>query len=253
MADKKSVILKTFKYENNEFRVIDRNGEPWFIGSEACNHLSIVNVSDALARLDDDERETIVITEGLINQGLSNNAPGTKLIIISESGLYSLILTSRKPEAKPFKKWVTSEVLPSIRKTGSYHINDPLRVEARKIGVPTRKDCATTLIEHGVSKPPKGYGIVNITNRVSQNITGHTVTTLKRLFKIPKGKTPRDYPDAMDTYALLATTTTEQHLNDYVKGHNVRGDTKCLKVADEISLTVSRAFEMIKSNVKKIA
>lgn len=105
--------MKVFEYEQQEqFRVIDRDGEPWFVLNEVCKQLGIGNVSDAARRLDDDEKDDFDIVDVAGRK--------QKFIIINESGLYSVILTSRKPEAKRFKKWVTSEVLPSIRKTGGY-------------------------------------------------------------------------------------------------------------------------------------
>lgn len=102
--------------EHDPFRVIDRNGEPWFVLADVCRSLGIKNPSDAAARLDDDEKMTLDITEG--HSGVRGGA--RRMTVINESGLYSVILRSDKPEAKQFKKWVTSEVLPSIRKTGGY-------------------------------------------------------------------------------------------------------------------------------------
>lgn len=103
-----------FNFENQSIRVVERNGEPWFVLSDVCAVLGIINPSDAASRLDEDE-VTLAIIEG------SHRPTNT----INESGLYSVILTSRKPEAKKFKKWVTSEVLPSIRKTGGYQMPQP--------------------------------------------------------------------------------------------------------------------------------
>lgn len=106
--------MQVFETEENEqFRVVDRNGEPWFVLSEVCKKLGIVNVSDAASRLDEDEKDNIGITDAI---GRTRST-----IIINEPGLYTLVLRSSKPEAKQFKKWVTSEVLPTIRRTGSYH------------------------------------------------------------------------------------------------------------------------------------
>lgn len=93
------------------------NNEPWFVAADICNALDIVNTTRALSGLDDDE-QALHTMKG-ISKGNDN------VNIINESGLYSLILRSRKPEAKKFKKWVTSEVLPSIRKTGSYQAPKP--------------------------------------------------------------------------------------------------------------------------------
>lgn len=105
--------MKVFEYEHQEkFSVIDRDGEPWFVLNEVCAKLEIANPSDAASRLDNDEKDVLGFTD--------TNGRTQKRSIINESGLYSIILRSNKPEAKRFKKWITSEVLPSIRKTGGY-------------------------------------------------------------------------------------------------------------------------------------
>ena len=104
--------LSVFNFDSYAVRTLTRDGEPWFVAADVCEVLTIGNNRDAVARLDDDEKADVGITD------ISSNgtAQGRSVTIINESGLYSLILTSRKPEAKRFKKWVTSEVLPSIRK-----------------------------------------------------------------------------------------------------------------------------------------
>lgn len=102
-----------FDFHGNEVRsIVDQDGNPWFVAKDVCEVLDIANNRDALSSLDEDEKNTVVITDG--NRGNPNAS------IINESGLYSLILRSRKEEAKAFKKWITSEVLPKIRKTGKY-------------------------------------------------------------------------------------------------------------------------------------
>ena len=111
-----------FSFDSLQVRVVMQGDEPWFVAVDVCAALELDQVSRAVSRLDDDEVQvidfaTLTNSTGVINQRLNPNQP---INIINESGLYSLILTSRKPEAKQFKKWVTSEVLPSIRKTGSY-------------------------------------------------------------------------------------------------------------------------------------
>ena len=97
-------------------RSLERDGQIWFVAADVCKALEINNPSQALTRLDSDEKTTLTNNEGRAGQGAQNYN------IINESGLYSLILRSRKTEAKQFKKWVTSEVLPSIRKTGGYSL-----------------------------------------------------------------------------------------------------------------------------------
>lgn len=106
--------LVQFNFEGLNVRVQDKDGNPWFILADVCRVLDVKNVSDASRRLDADER-------GIVT---TDTPSGTQeMLIVNESGLYSLVLTSRKPEAKRFKKFVTAEVLPSIRKTGSYSVN----------------------------------------------------------------------------------------------------------------------------------
>lgn len=117
--------LIPFEFDGKSVRVVtDENSELWFVAVDVCKVLDHSNPSVALSRLDNDERKSLKynslnISEGVKNQSLNQNQ---EINVINESGLYSLILTSRKPEAKKFKKWVTSEVLPSIRKTGKYEL-----------------------------------------------------------------------------------------------------------------------------------
>lgn len=101
-------------FENPQFgeiRVIEQGGDPWFVAADVCRALDIKNSRDAMTRLDEDEKGVV-----------STDTPSGKqeMNVVNEPGLYSLVLGSRKPEAKAFKRWVTHEVIPSIRKTGSY-------------------------------------------------------------------------------------------------------------------------------------
>ena len=108
-------------FRNDEFGeilTVEHDGDVWFIARDVCRALEIANSRDAIARLDEDEKNTVVLTDG--NRGNPNMA------IINESGLYSLVLSSRKPEAKAFKRWITHEVLPSIRKHGMYAVEELL-------------------------------------------------------------------------------------------------------------------------------
>lgn len=105
--------LQIFKNEDfGEIRVVEKEGQPWFVAKDVCDILEIQNTTDATKRLDADEvtRFNLGGLTGEIN-------------LVNEYGLYSLILGSRKPEAKKFKRWVTHEVLPSIRKNGGYIAN----------------------------------------------------------------------------------------------------------------------------------
>jgi prophage antirepressor-like protein len=105
-----------FLFDQSPVRAIVQDGEPWFVAKDVCDILDIDNPSQAVGRIDDDERGTTTV-----------RTPGgpQEVLTVNESGVYALIFTSRKPEAKRFRKWVTSEVLPAIRRTGRYETSDP--------------------------------------------------------------------------------------------------------------------------------
>jgi prophage antirepressor-like protein len=105
-------MLEIFKSEEfGSVRVNEVDGDAWFIAKDVCNILGLANNRKAVSSLDDDELMSLKVTSGGQARSMS---------VINESGLYSLIFKSRKKKAKAFKKWVTSEVLPAIRKTGAY-------------------------------------------------------------------------------------------------------------------------------------
>jgi anti-repressor protein len=126
--------LEVFQFPANgaEIRTVIRDGEPWFVAADVCVVLGLNNVTEAVRHLDDDERDH----EAGTNRTSFQPAPR---VIISEAGLYSLILRSRKAEAKAFKRWITHEVLPAIRQTGRY--------EAAPVAEVSRRDLARMVIE----------------------------------------------------------------------------------------------------------
>lgn len=105
--------IQTFDFNGMSVRTLtDENGEPWFVAKDVCDILGLENNRKATAELDPDEKNTVTISNGI---------PGNpNKTIISEPGLYTLIMRSRKPEAHEFKRWITHEVLPAIRKHGAY-------------------------------------------------------------------------------------------------------------------------------------
>ena len=113
--------LSTFNFESNSIRTLAINDEPWFVAVDICRALNLSSPSMAIANLDDDEKYTLSLTEGI--EGVGKQVQ--ELNLVSESGMYTLILRCRDAVKKGsvphrFRKWVTSEVLPQIRKTGSY-------------------------------------------------------------------------------------------------------------------------------------
>ena len=103
------MIFKNDKF--GEIRTLEINNEPWFVAKDICDILEIKNSRQALTRLDEDEKSDVILNDGSQNRSMS---------AVNEYGLYNLILASRKKEAKEFKRWITHEVIPSIRRHGGY-------------------------------------------------------------------------------------------------------------------------------------
>lgn len=104
--------IQVFTYQSNEVRTVELDGEAWFVLKDVCQILSLSTPARVAERLDSDEVSLTHLIDSIGRQ--------QETTVINESGLYNVILRSDKPEAKPFRKWVTSEVLPTIRKTGGY-------------------------------------------------------------------------------------------------------------------------------------
>jgi len=113
-------LQNIFQYQGAQLRVVLKDGEPWFVARDVCDILEIANSRDAVARLEPDEKGVV-----------STDTPGGRQEVqaVNEPGLYTLILGSRKPEAKAFKRWITHEVLPTIRKTGGYVADEDLFIK----------------------------------------------------------------------------------------------------------------------------
>ncbi|MEH6972411.1 BRO-N domain-containing protein, partial [Bacillus sp. JJ675] len=114
-------LQKVFNYQDQQVRTVVKDGEPWFVAKDVCDVLGITDARKSVNLLDEDERNSIPVTDSL--------GRNQETFIINEPGLYSLILRSRKPEAKQFKRWITHEVIPTIRKTGGYVANDDLFIQ----------------------------------------------------------------------------------------------------------------------------
>ena len=119
-AELTNPVLKFTNEMFGEIRVMEIDGEPWFVAVDVCRALEIGNPSQALTRLDNDEKKTTLISNESAATGKSQMA------FVNEPGLYTLVLGSRKPEAKTFKRWIAHEVIPSIRKHGAYLTDEVL-------------------------------------------------------------------------------------------------------------------------------
>lgn len=151
------------KEEFGQVRITDNNGEPWFVASDVAKALGYRDANEMTRLLDDDEKDT---------QSVRTLGGEQKMIIISESGLYSAILRSKKEEAKAFKKWVTSEVLPSIRKTGSYTAKSALP----EVKEASERISAATNIFEGLKAVAMSLGCDDNSAAISANQACNLVT-----------------------------------------------------------------------------
>ncbi|WP_094510527.1 BRO family protein [Synechococcus sp. MW101C3] len=200
--------LVPFEFERQQIRVFtDERGEPWFVAANVCATLAIGNVSQALSRLDADEKTLIS------NEGASAGDPPS-LSLINEPGLYDLVLGSHKPEARCFKRWVTHEVLPTLRRTGHYAI--PGMAPAQAALQPDKQDSvsALLLIGQAVAQLPGvklGIAMAATLTCIEVN-TGLATETLRRA--LPATEKPICSLNATGLGQLLSMKTkeTNQHL-----------------------------------------
>lgn len=164
-------------YNNQPVRIIQQNGEPWFVAKDVCDVLGLSQVSRALQRLEQDERGLLEITHP------QNANAKLKVNVVSEPGLYQLITSSKKPEARAFTRWVTHEVLPSIRKTGAY-IAPNFGVEALgKLFISIKEQCEQLIEENAIMRQKLEYALQFIPKtrygaKSKQN--GQRQTTIRR-------------------------------------------------------------------------
>ena len=140
--------LQVFNYNSSEVRTVMRDGEPWFCLVDVCRVLDLSSPHKVAERLDRDELPGIKVRSG---------GQTREMTFINESGLYSVILRSDKPEAKPFRKWVTSEVLPTIRKTGGYGVDGTKAALAEAKLNNSRARVASAWMKISKENPVSGY------------------------------------------------------------------------------------------------
>lgn len=125
-----NALQRVFDYHGRQVRTVLVDGEPHFVAKDVCEILEIGNSRDAVARLDDDERGVVLIDTLGGQQEMQS---------VTESGLYTLVLGSRKMEAKQFKKWVTADILPSIRRSGMYAIESLSKLQILEMAIESEK------------------------------------------------------------------------------------------------------------------
>ena len=165
--------IVAFNYEEQQVRTIEKNSEPWFVGKDVADILGYTDTAQAVRKHIDDEDKGVV----------EMTTPGGKqnMIIINESGLYSLILSSKLPTARAFKRWVTSEVLPAIRKTGEYATPT---VQQKRLGEvnSAARIIRQTLKEAGMAPQFVAVAMKSLYEPVGVEIPLESITLNKQLF-----------------------------------------------------------------------
>lgn len=222
-----------FKFNANQVRLFDRDGSPWFSAADVCAVLGVKNYRDSLAHLDADEKG-VVSTDTLGGkQGIS---------VVNESGLYALVLRSRKPQARKFAKWVTSEVLPSIRKTGSYQVQpvgDLLDADYRKQAKAFASDyyerCRAMLPE-GVKPPEWNQSLHVASAQIADGLVAEIFRGARWLMNFDHNYRLQITPVAQDAFVMS--------LPKLLKAINEPGD---------INVETSLLAEFAAATIKRIA
>lgn len=202
-------------FNNPEFgqvRTITHNGEIWFVGKDVAEALGYQNGSRDINRhVDQDDR-----IKEMIAQYQNGTVVKTQTILINESGLYSLILGSKLSSAKHFKHWVTSEVLPSIRKTGSYVLSNKQDMEkyiARRIGIEMRKGMTEAIKEAVPESTHKKFAYPNYTNLVYKTVFSMNTKQLKQDRELEKDANIREHLSAEE---LMKVKMIEDLVKNYL-------------------------------------
>lgn len=210
--------LMPFHFDGAQIRVVtDDDGSPWFVAQDVCTVLAVG--TEQTRRLDDDERGLRTV-----------QTPGgtQEMVAINESGLYSLVLTSRKPQARAFKKWITSEVLPEIRRTGSYSVSPALPrtfAEALRLAADQQDVIAAQAEQIAAAAPAvefvdryvhassgsKRFREVCKVLKVKENAFWDFLEATKVMYRLRKRQTP--YQNHVDAgrFEIVAGVTEEGH------------------------------------------
>lgn len=232
-------LQNVFNYQGNEVRTVIKNENPWFVAADVCRILGIdtsVSVNGQLRNkpdgtiersggLDDDEKDTHIV---------STLGGHQEVLIVSEPGLYSLVLKSRKPEAKLFKRWITHEVIPSIRKTGSYSAQPKssaemfLMVAEQMVANEKRMDSIEeklTVANHRINS----LDTVNIEGDLQQRLN-----QMIRKYAYANGI---QYPQAWKEFRAAYNTAYHTNITSLVENYKEKFKIKGLSVPDYLART----------------
>lgn len=246
------IPTQQFNYGNEEIRIINIDGEPWFVALDVCQALEIENSSVALSRLDEGDLCTTEVTS---ESNLKKFARKTQnMRLVNEPGLYELIFNSRKEEAKQFKRWITKEVLPSLRKTGKYQIHNVDNLTEDEKRVVIREQIKKHNPE--LSEAAKQAGVGCSGNKKQDNIEfaifhnkgyqGLYNGLGKRDIAAKKGiKEKENILDYMNSTELAANFFRVTQTKEKLKKEQIKGKDKAYQAHYLVGVAVRKAMEEI--------
>jgi len=209
--------VQIFEFNNSDIQIVLIENEPWFVAKDICDVLGLTNPSESLKALDYDEK----LTSEILRAGQNRNVN-----LINESGLYSLVFRSNKEEAKTFRKWVTSEVLPSLRKTGKYEINDTEpKEEPLMINIIADKDHGFLIIGRDVAL---GYGVSHNTVRCHK-FHNKDKELFEGLDYFNNLDVSDFYPDSTEVKSTVYTKSGAVKMGKHVRGNRSKAFMDYLK------------------------
>lgn len=209
--------VSIFKFEESfTVRTVIKDNEPWFVAKDVCDVLGLINPSEALKSLDNDEKTTLRNSEGRAGAGAQC------FNIINESGLYALVIRSNKPNARKFRKWITAEVLPAIRKTGRYAV--PVQPElplSAPYFIPETTYYGVPVMSTMALAKRLGVTIYQIHNAV--RFSGAAFSDCTDLYRVKSGKELRNGGcglawGRLTNHVNLFTESGAKKVRDYLRG-----------------------------------
>jgi prophage antirepressor-like protein len=223
--------LRGFEFQGNPIRCAGTDRDLWFVAADVCAVLGITWSGATLKDIDPEWKRLLQFN--IHRRNAVTSRPVTEeLVVINEAALYQLVFRSRKPEAKSFARWVFSEVLPAIRKTGSYTTERRAKyerqgkqlewIEQREEGIEARKGLTDTLKDHGV----KDRGYPDCTNAIYRPVLGGTAS----LVKARRGLKPKaQLRDSLSTIELAKVKLAELFAAERIEQERLEGNDRCAK------------------------
>lgn len=242
------ISVRDFDFQGTPIKCVGTDRDLWFVAKDVCEALGIAwKGSETLDCIPKEWRGVRKLRTPLKNQYGSHGLVENEFIVINEYAIYKLAFRSNKPAADAFTNWVASEVIPSIRKTGTYAVRQRAKyerlgksidwVEKREEGIEARKDFTGTLKDHGVS----GHGYPSCTDAINRPILGGSAAVVK----IQRGLKPKaNLRDSLSKIELAKVQLAEMLATERIEADKLNGNESCAKACKLSGQSVANASEL---------